>query len=113
MAEDNDFMSEAYAREQREANAADAENSLGRAWQEHASGEPGHAFLSPDEQDAAANRFFERESAAGRLSPTMLVPNEESIIDHGSRDEAIAVLKSLSHGPEKRPLPNISKNIER
>lgn len=114
MAEDDDFMSEAYAREQREANAIEAENAKGRAWQEHVAGEPGYAFLSDKEKDEAANRFFEREREAGRLSSTMIIRPEKSIFDHASRDEAIAALKSLSHGPETTdPMPNISKNIER
>ena len=62
MSKEQDFMSEAYAREQREANAIDAENALGRAWQEQVAGNPGFSQLSDAEQDAAADRFFQREN---------------------------------------------------
>src|SRR3546814_18511730 len=81
------------------------------AWQEHVAGEPGYAFLSDKEKDEAANRFFEREREAGRLSPTMIIRPEKSIFAHASRDEAIAALKSLNHGTETTdPLPDIPKN---
>src|SRR3546814_19343469 len=82
MAEDDDFMSEAYAREQREAHAIEAENAKGRAWQEHVAGEPGYAFLSDKEKDGAANRFFDREREAGRLSPTLIIRPETSTSEH-------------------------------
>ncbi len=114
MSKEQDFMSEAYAREQREANAIDAENALGRAWQEQVAGNPGFSQLSDAEQDAAADRFFQREREASRLSSGTIIRPEQPTAANEDRETAIATLKTLSHGPEKAEPPIYRpKQIER
>lgn len=101
----NEEYDEEYEREEREMLKIEAENGLGNAWQEHKAGEPGHHFLTPEEQDAAADRFFAEARRQLGLDP---LPAEAKSEEDRIRGAAVlrthsirgaAILRSHSNGP--------------
>ena len=102
MADEPDFMSEDYARDQRAENRIDGENSLGRAWQEHVAGNPGISELSDKDYQETADRFF----AASRKEMGHPAPTDEGAqalreLSKGPRDIATDMLTPSRTGAER------------